>query len=132
MSVKSAATESRVLREVNEMVLVANVTEGWGDLFANFPKGWKCESCGVTTNPFSADQCVACETKRPGLGNGWGDLFANVPKGWKCASCGVTTNPFSADQCVACETKRPGLENKADGGGGAATGGGVNGEGASS
>lgn len=41
------------------------VTSGWGDLFADQKKRWKCAVCSVQ-NEQSATECAACETPRDG------------------------------------------------------------------
>ncbi|XP_032078592.1 nuclear pore complex protein Nup153 isoform X1 [Thamnophis elegans] len=102
-----------------------NVTNtlGFGDKFKK-PKGaWECSVC-LVSNLEENNQCVACQSDKPGssvpvasgsasslptLSGGFLNLdkFKKPEGSWDCETC-LVQNKADATKCIACESSKPG------------------------
>uniref|UniRef100_A0A8D0ATT2 E3 SUMO-protein ligase RanBP2 n=1 Tax=Sander lucioperca TaxID=283035 RepID=A0A8D0ATT2_SANLU len=93
-STKTTATaQTAPAADVPDSSFLSDVGTGFGAQFSKKPGQWDCDVCEVR-NEASADNCVACGTRKP----------------WDCDACLVRNNA-SATECVSCRSPHtPSLE----------------------
>ncbi|XP_035860470.1 E3 SUMO-protein ligase RanBP2 [Sander lucioperca] len=123
-STKTTATaQTAPAADVPDSSFLSDVGTGFGAQFSKKPGQWDCDVCEVR-NEASADNCVACGTRKPVAKSTEGapvtsklpavsGFGADLPKKdgqWDCDACLVRNNA-SATECVSCRSPHtPSLE----------------------
>eukprot|EP00984_Skeletonema_dohrnii_P007710 scaffold2825_cov97-Skeletonema_dohrnii-CCMP3373.AAC.8 len=90
ISKSPAKAVAPVATDTSETTTTTSTTEGWGNIFANQKKQWKCNAC-TSQNPLTETSCLSCEAPRegtasksdaaPGSGKSGSDKKASIGTG---------------------------------------------------